>query len=129
RLQQTRQQHRMCNTVFSHTGTAIGSELETGLPPHALLLLPLIEQAADEPPARSFVFEIVSQLTRLAARRLPVTAASPLCHTSQAGEERPFADQVFTTVSACLQQGVRRLLLVPCGGRQGMRPVAGSALL
>ena len=73
----------------------------------------MIEYAADEPQARSCIFEVVSQLTRLTAQRLPVTAASPLCRTSQASEERPFADQVCTTVSACLQQGFRRLLLVP----------------
>ncbi|TMD42569.1 MAG: hypothetical protein E6I93_20080 [Chloroflexi bacterium] len=119
----------MSTTVFSHNSTALGNELERGTSHDAPLLLTLNEHAADELPARSFVFEIVSQLTRLAAQRLPVTAASPLCHTSQAGEERPFADQVFTTVSACLQQGFRRLLLVPWGGRQGMGPLAESAML
>jgi len=119
----------MSTTVRSHTNTALGDELERGASFDAPLLLPLIEHAADEPQARSFVFEVVSQLIRLAAQRLPVTAASPLCRTSQAGEERPFADQVFMTVSACLQQGFRRLLLVPWGGRKGMGPLVESALL
>jgi hypothetical protein len=119
----------MSTTVFSHTGTELSDELEKGTSHDAPLLLPLIEQAADEPLARGCLLEVVSQLTQLAAQRLPVTAASPLCRTSQASEERPFADQVFTTISACLQQGFRRLLLVPWGGRQGMGPLVESALL
>src|ERR1700719_2510437 len=100
----------MSSTLFSHTGTALGNELERGTSYDTPLLLPLIEQAADELQGRSCLLEIVSQLTRLAAQRLPVTVAPPLCRISQSSEERPFADQVFTTVSACLQQGFRRLL-------------------
>src|SRR5258708_32057770 len=106
----TRKEQRMSTTVCSYTSTALCNEQERGVPHDAPLPLPLIEYAADEPQARSCIFEVVSQLTRLAAQRLPVTAASPLCRTSQASKERPFADQVCTTVSACLQQGFRRLL-------------------
>jgi hypothetical protein len=119
----------MSTMDFSRTGSALCDEQEREVPHDAPLLLPLIEQAADEPPARRCLLEVVSQLTQLAAQRLRVTAASPLCRTSQVSEEHPFADQVFTTVSACLQQGFRRLLLVPWGGRQGMGPLVESALL
>jgi hypothetical protein len=120
----------MSFTVSSHTGTALGDEQERGRSTHdAPLLLPLIEQAADEPQGRSCLVEVVAHLTQLAAQRLPITAASPLCHTAPASQERPFADQVFAAVSACLQQGFRRLLLVPWGGRQEMGELVEPALL
>lgn len=119
----------MSTMDFSLTRTALWDEQERGVPHDAPLLLPLIEQAADELQVRRCLLEVVSQLTQRAAQRLPITAASPLCRTSQASEERPFADQVFTTVSVCLHQGFRRLLLVPWGGRQEMGPLVETALL
>ena len=119
----------MSTMDFSRTGSALYDEQEREVSHDAPLLLPLIEQAADEPQVRRCLLEVVSQLTQRAAQRLPITAASPLCRTSQAGEERLFADQVVTTVSVCLQQGFQRLLLVPWGGRQGMGSLVESALL
>ena len=119
----------MSTMDFSRTGSVLYGEQEREVPHDAPLLLPLIEQAADEPQARRCLLEVVSQLTQRAAQSLPITVTSPLCHTSQASEECSFADQVFTTVSECLQQGFRRLLLVPFGGRQAMGPLVESALL
>ena len=119
----------MSTVDFSRASAALCDEPEREVSHDAPLLLPLIEQAAGEPQARKRLFEVVSQLTQRAAQHLPIAVASPLCHTSQTGEEQPFANQVFTTVSECLQQGFRRLLLVPWGGRQGMGPLVESALL
>ena len=120
----------MSSTVSSHTGMAWGDEQERGRSTrHEPLLLPLIDQARDEPPGGECLVEVVSQLTELAAHKLPIIAASPLCCTLPVAEERPFADQVFRTVSSYLQQGMRRLLLVPWAGRQNMGPLVEPARL
>jgi len=59
-------------------------------------------------------------VTHLVAQRRPVTTTSLLCEAERASEERRFADLAYSTLTLRLQEGFRRLLLVPWGGRQTM---------
>ncbi len=108
----------MTITACLHSDMALCDQRGRKIPRDVPFLLSLVEQAADERQTFNMMPEIASHITRLVARRLPVTAASPLYWAEQASEEHTCADQVYITLAACLQQGFRRLLLVPWGGRQ-----------
>jgi hypothetical protein len=85
------------------------------------VLLSLIDQAAGEQQAQSqHIANLASAVTRLVAQRLPVIAAPLPGDIELASEESAFADQMSSTVTTYLQQGFRRLLLVPWGGRPRM---------
>ena len=58
-----------------------------------------------------------------------MTAAPLLDGAEKASEERAFADQMYSTLTTYLQQGFRRLLLVPWGGRQRMESLLELARL
>lgn len=92
-------------------------------------LLSLVSQAAGEQQAQSQIAGLASQVVRLVAQCRPVTAVPLLDGAEKASEERAFADQMYSTLTTYLQQGFRRLLLVPWGGRRRMESLLELARL
>lgn len=86
--------------------------------PDRPLLLPLVTRAGNEPDLQDRVFELASRATWLVAQHLPVTVAAPVSWAEQSNEQCNFDDLVYATITTCLHQGFRHLLLVPWGGRQ-----------
>jgi hypothetical protein len=84
------------------------------------ILLLLVEQAEDEQQEQNRLAALTSAVARMVEQRLPVTAVSFLAGAEEAGGESGFAGRAHAELTARLQQGFRRLLLVPWGARQRM---------
>ena len=97
----------MITTAFSHQDRALRD-------------MPFLLSLVDERQTQSHVSDLVSQVTRLVAQRLSVTTESSPYRAEQADNEHAFTDMVYSRLTICLQQGYRRLLLVPWGDRQSM---------
>ena len=119
----------MTIATSSHTAITRCEQEGRKAPRNVPYLLPLIEQGGDEQQVQGPVADIASHVIRLVALRLPVTVAFPLCWTERVSEERTFADQMYVTLMACLQQGFQQLLLVPWGRRQSTGSLVEPTLL
>lgn len=93
------------------------------------LLLPLLDEATSEHYTQSHISALASQINRLVAQRLPITAVSPLCWTEQSRQDHTYAESVYSALTTYLQQGFQRLLLVPWGGRQSTSSLSEFAHL
>src|ERR1700730_17862087 len=82
-------------------------------------LLWLVEQTEDESQEQVRRAALAEALARLVEQRLPVTTG-PLLSGEVAGGEDRFAEQASAELTTRLQQGFRRLLLVPWRTRQRM---------
>lgn len=119
----------MTIATYSHTDTTRCEQEGTKSPANVPYLLSLIGQEGDERQAQGRAADLATRITRLVTKRLPVTTAPPLCWTEQTSKEDTFADRVSITLTAYLQQGFRRLLLVPWGSRQSTGTLLESARL
>src|ERR1700730_5530501 len=119
----------MMTPICSHQDCTSSDQRGMDAPRELPFLLSLVDQAADEQQAEGHIAGLASAVTRLVAQRLPVTVAPLLGGTGKASEECAFADQMYSELTAYLQQGFRRLLLVPWGGRLRMRSLLERARL
>ncbi len=110
----------MMTPIYLHQDE-IPSNLEEGKALRELpYLLSLVDQAAGEQQVQSHFAGLASQVTRLVAKHLSVTTASLIGGTERASEEHTFAEQACSALTTYSQQGFRRLLLIPWGGRRHM---------
>ncbi len=119
----------MTTTTLSNTDKALCQQEEREAPRDVPLLLSLVERAARERQVPGVVPEIASHIARQVEQRLPVSGVSPMYWTEQTSEESICADQLQVRVTTYLQQGFRRLLLAPWGGRQSMSSLIEPVLL
>jgi hypothetical protein len=119
----------MTFATYAHTDTILCEQTTRKILDDVPYLLSLIGQGRDERQAQGRAVDLATRITRLVTQRLPVTTASPLCWSEQTSEEDMFAEQVSIALTACLQQGFRRLLLVPWGGRQSTGSLLATARL
>jgi hypothetical protein len=74
--------------------------------------------SGNEPALQGRVLELASRATWLVAQRLPLSVAAPGSWAEPSNEQCIFAELVYATVTTCLHQGFRRVLLVPWDSRQ-----------
>jgi hypothetical protein len=110
----------MMTPTYLHQDGVLSKLGERKAPRELPYLLSLVDQAAGEQQVQSHIPGLASQVTRLVAQHLPVTTASLLGGTERASEEYTFAEQACSVLTTYLQQGFRRLLLIPWGGRRHM---------
>ena len=110
----------MMTPTYVHQNGVLSKMVERKAPRELPYLLSLVDQAAGEQQVQSHIAGLASQVTRLVAQHLPVTTASLLGGTERASEEYTFAEQVCSALTTYFQQGFRRLLLIPWGGRRRM---------
>src|SRR5436305_5892049 len=110
----------MMTPTYLHHDGVLSKLGERKAPRELPYLLCLVGQAAGERQVQRHIAALASQVTRLVAQHLPVTTASLLSGTERASEEHTFAEQACSVLTTYLQQGFRRLLLIPWGGRRHM---------
>ena len=110
----------MIATTVTHTPMTMSEQEATGRLQRSPLLLSLIRSAAVERQLFSFVSEIASHITRRVEQQVRVSVGPAIYCDNQTSDFSTFPERLGVTLSEWLNQGVRRLLLVPWGGGQAL---------
>lgn len=110
----------MMTPIYVYQDKAHSNLGEREAPRELPSLLSLIDQAAGEQHVTSHIAGLASQVIRRVSQQFPLTTASLLGENERGSEEQAFAEQAYSALTTYLQQGFRRLLLIPWGDQRSI---------